>query len=98
MWLYNRKWWKFKWKDSKTSNDKTQVQVDADEVRIREGIKLRWSQGFGLNELDAWQECWWLVNLWLVNWCPQMGQKILSGSYERVEKIGVGWGSDHGQL
>jgi len=27
-----------------------------------------------------------------------MGQKILSGSYERVEKIGVGWGCDHGQL
>jgi len=73
MWLYNRRWWKLKWKDSKTSNDKTQVQVDADEVGIREGIELRWSQGFGLNELDAWQEYWWWVNLWLVNWCSQMG-------------------------
>jgi hypothetical protein len=43
MWLYNWRQWKFKWKDSKTSNDKTQVQVDVDEVGIKEGIELKWS-------------------------------------------------------
>jgi len=43
MWLYNWRRWKFKWKDSKTSNDKTQVQIDVNEVGIKEGIELKWS-------------------------------------------------------
>jgi len=59
-----------KWKDSRTSNVKTQVQVDVDKVGVREGIGLRWSQGFGLDELDVWKERWWRANLRLVNWCP----------------------------
>jgi len=32
------------------------VQVDASEVGGKEGIELGWSQGFGLDELDVWQE------------------------------------------
>ncbi len=37
------------WKDSRTSNVETQIQADANEMRIREGIGLGWSQGFGLD-------------------------------------------------
>ncbi len=44
---------KLKCKDSKTFNEKTQVQADEGEVQIKEGIKLGWSHGFGLYELDA---------------------------------------------
>lgn len=55
MQLYNWRWWKPKWKNSKTSNDKTQSQPNACEVRARKGMELRWSQGFRLDELDVWQ-------------------------------------------
>jgi hypothetical protein len=37
------------WKDSRTSNVETQIQADANEMKIREGIGLGWSQGFGLD-------------------------------------------------
>ncbi len=37
-------------------NVETQFQADIDGVGVREGIKLGWSQGFGLDELDVWQE------------------------------------------
>jgi hypothetical protein len=37
----------------KTSNDKTQAQVNANGMGIREGAKPRLAQGFGLDELDA---------------------------------------------
>jgi hypothetical protein len=43
-----------KWKDPKTSNVKTQVQIDVDGVGVKEGIRLGWSQGFGLDELNVW--------------------------------------------
>jgi len=56
MQLYNREWQKPKWKDLKTSNVETHVQAYASEVGVKEGIKLGWSQGFGLDELDLWQE------------------------------------------
>jgi hypothetical protein len=42
-----------KWKDPKTSNVETQVQTNVDGVGIKEGFGLRWSQGFGLDELDV---------------------------------------------
>ncbi len=38
---------RLKWKDPKTSNDETHVQVDASGVVGREGIELGWSQRFG---------------------------------------------------
>ncbi len=47
--LYNQGWQRLKWKDPKTSNDETHVQIDACKVGTREAIELRWSQGFGLN-------------------------------------------------
>ncbi len=33
--------------------DKTQVQVNVNEVGTREGIELGWLWGFGLDELSA---------------------------------------------
>ncbi len=68
IWLYNQGWQRFKWKDLKTSNDETHVQVDVGGVGAREGIALGWSQGFGFNELNVSHECWWWINLWLINW------------------------------
>jgi hypothetical protein len=53
MCLYKQKSQRPKWKDLKTSNVETQVQVDASGVRVKEGIGLGWSQGFGLDELDV---------------------------------------------
>ncbi len=57
------KWWgcdyiieddkRLKWKDLKPSNVETHVQVDVGGVGVRERIELRWSQGFGLDELDV---------------------------------------------
>jgi hypothetical protein len=41
--LYNKKWWRFKWKDLKTSNDETQTQANVGEVGVNEGIELGWS-------------------------------------------------------
>jgi len=40
-----------KWKDPKTSNVETQVQTNVDGMGIKEGFRLGWSQGFGLDEL-----------------------------------------------
>jgi hypothetical protein len=37
-----------------TSNVETQVQANESEVRVKEGIRLGWSQRFGLDELDVW--------------------------------------------
>jgi hypothetical protein len=54
MWLYKWRHQKPKWKDLRTSNVETQVQIDADGMKIREGIGLGWSQGIRLNELDVW--------------------------------------------
>jgi hypothetical protein len=51
--LYNRKQWKFKWKDLRISNGETQVQADENKVGRKEGIELGWSKGFGLDELDV---------------------------------------------
>jgi len=59
---------------------------------IREGIRLGWSQGFELDELNVWQECWWQINLRLVNWRPQVGHKTLSEGWKCIKKMGVGWG------
>jgi len=42
-----------KWKDSRTFNVETQVQANVGGVRVREGIRIGWSQGFGLDELDV---------------------------------------------
>jgi hypothetical protein len=53
MWLYKRRWQRLKWKDLKTSNVENHVQVIVGRVKIREGIKLERSQGFGLDELDV---------------------------------------------
>ncbi len=36
-----------------TCNDETQVQADVGGVGTREGIRLKWSQGFKLDELDV---------------------------------------------
>jgi hypothetical protein len=36
-----------------TFNVETQVQANANGMGVREGIRLGWSQGFGL---DVWQE------------------------------------------
>jgi len=44
--IIQKKWQSPKWKDPKTSNVETQAQGDVDGVRVREGIGLRWSQGF----------------------------------------------------
>jgi hypothetical protein len=60
-----------------TANVETQIQVDVGGVGVREGIKLRWSQGFGLDKLNVWQECWWQANPKLVNWRPHVGHKTL---------------------
>jgi hypothetical protein len=54
MWLYKWRWKRFKWKDSKTFNVESQVQVNANGVGIRKGIGLRWSQGFGLDDFNVW--------------------------------------------
>jgi len=51
MQLYNWRWQKLKWKDFKTSNDKTQVQAYANEVRAEKGMESKWSPRFGLDEL-----------------------------------------------
>jgi hypothetical protein len=51
-------------------NVETQVQDNVNGMKIREGIKLGWSQRFGLDELDIWQERWWRINPQLVNWRP----------------------------
>jgi hypothetical protein len=51
--LYKREWQKLKWKDPRTSNVETQIQADVDGMGVREGIGLRWSQRFGLDELDV---------------------------------------------
>jgi hypothetical protein len=67
--LYNWEQWNFKLKDSKIYKNQTHVYVNASKVGTREGIELRWSWGFGLNEVGAWQEHWWQANLRLVNWC-----------------------------
>jgi hypothetical protein len=56
--LYKQGWQKPKWKDLKTSNVETQVQANVDGVGVREGIRLGWSQRFGLDKLDVWQKCW----------------------------------------
>jgi hypothetical protein len=53
MQLYIWGWQKPKWKDPKTSNVETQAQVYVSGVGIREGISLKWSHGFGLDELDV---------------------------------------------
>jgi hypothetical protein len=53
MCLYKQKSQRPKWKDLKTSNVETQVQDDASGVRVKEGVGLGWSQGFGLDELDV---------------------------------------------
>jgi hypothetical protein len=44
-----------KWENLKTSNVETQAQANVGGVEVRQGIRLGWSHGFGLNELDAWQ-------------------------------------------
>jgi hypothetical protein len=41
-------------KNPKTSNDETHVQANVGGVGTREGIELKWSQGFKLDELDVW--------------------------------------------
>jgi len=61
-------------------------------VGVKEGIGSGWSQGFGLDELNVWHECWWKLNLWLVNWHLYMGHKTLGGGWGRVQEMGVGWG------
>jgi hypothetical protein len=43
--FYNRRWERLKWKDPKTYNVETHVQVDVGGVGIKEGIELGWSQG-----------------------------------------------------
>jgi hypothetical protein len=43
IWLYNQGQQNLKWKDLKTSNDETHVQVDASGVGAREVIELGWS-------------------------------------------------------
>jgi glutamine cyclotransferase len=53
MWLYKQGQQMLKWKDPRTSNVETQVQVNVSVMGIKEGIRLRWSQGFGLDELDV---------------------------------------------
>ncbi len=53
IWLYKPGWQRLKWKDPRTSNVETQIQVDADGMGVKEGIGLRWLQGFGLDELDG---------------------------------------------
>ncbi len=53
MWLYNQKQQRLKWKDLRIFNDETHVQVYVDGVGANKGIESRWSQGFGLNELDV---------------------------------------------
>jgi len=55
MQLYNWRWQKPKWKDPKTFNVGTQAQVYVSVVGIREDIGLKWSRGFGLDDLDVWQ-------------------------------------------
>jgi hypothetical protein len=57
MQLYNWKRQMPEWKDPKTSNVETHVQANAWGVGVRKGIEPRWSQGFGLDEFDVWQEC-----------------------------------------
>ncbi len=66
--------------------------ADVGEVGVKEGIGSGWSQGFGLDELNVWHECWWKLNLWLVNWHLYMGHKTLGGGWGRVQEMGVGWG------
>jgi hypothetical protein len=73
MQLCNQGWREFKWNNMRTSNDETWAQVNVGGVVGREGIEPKWSLGFGLVELDVWQECWWWANLWLVNWHLQVG-------------------------
>jgi hypothetical protein len=70
MQLYKQGWQRPKWKDPKTFNVETQVQTDVGGVGVKEGIRPWWSQGFGLDELDVWQEYWWQINPRLVNWHP----------------------------
>jgi len=53
MQLYKQGWQMHKWKDPKTSNVETQIQANANGVEVREGIKIRWSQGFGIDKLDV---------------------------------------------
>jgi hypothetical protein len=55
--LYNQGQQRPKWKDPSASNVETHVQAHAGGVGIREGIKLGWSQGLRLDELDVSQEC-----------------------------------------
>jgi len=59
-----------KWKDPKTFNVETEIQTNVDGMGVKEGIGLRWSQGFGLDELDVWLKCWWWTNPRLINWHP----------------------------
>jgi hypothetical protein len=91
--------------DDKSLNERTQghlmmkpMCIYGGEVVAKEGIESRWSQGFGLHELVIWQECWWWVNPQMENWHPKVGHKILGGSWECVEEMGVGWGYHHDQL
>jgi hypothetical protein len=51
---YNRGQQKPKWKDLKTSKNETQVHANVSEGGTREGIKSKWSWGFGLDELGVW--------------------------------------------
>jgi hypothetical protein len=51
--LYKRRQQRPKWKDSRTSNVETQVQVSPYGVGVKEGIGLIWSQGFGLDESNV---------------------------------------------
>jgi len=39
-----------KWKDLKTSNIEIQVKIYVGGVGVREGVRLGWSQGFGLDK------------------------------------------------
>jgi hypothetical protein len=52
--LYKRGRQRPKWKDLRTSNVETKVQASGDGLGVREGIRLRWSQGFRLDELNVW--------------------------------------------
>jgi hypothetical protein len=57
MQLYKWWWQRPKWKDPRTFNVETQIQANVDGVGIKElSIGLGWSQGFGSDELDIWQE------------------------------------------
>jgi hypothetical protein len=92
MWLYNRRWWKPRWKDTRTSNVETQTHGNVGKLGIREGIGPGWPCRFKLDALDGWQQCQWQINPWKVNWHPQMRQEALAGGCKHVKRVGVGRG------